>query len=484
MIRRLLINQPNQEKIAVIENDREILYLDLLHKASALQPLLPQRQHENIAIFLPDGSDFVAAFWGTIQAGMTAFPLNVLLTRHEIMPLLKQASVGTVITSTAYSHIFAEMQAGTELPLKVICLDRLRTDKSVNGATAAEVSADKPMVLLTTSGTTAKAKIVMLSEKNIAASLLGYLEKMYYAETELNKIRYVLAAPFASVYGLMILCACLARSFPLVLLDHAFTLDGLYRTAEKHRVTHYEGGGSVLLLMERLAGRPIPYDIHTLNYFGFGGSKVSAQTIENVLRAYPGITISQGYGMTETSPQVTKFAWDRPIKPDSAGLPIRDVEIAVETAAGITRTPHTRGEILVKGPNVMLGYYNNRPATDEVLKNGYLYTGDIGYLDEEGYLYICGRKKRLINVRGFNVYPEEVEACIQNSRLAKDCFVYGQADESAGEIVCADIVPMYPQVQAEDVAGYCRSHLAEFKQPQRISLCAAINRNSSWKTEG
>jgi long-chain acyl-CoA synthetase len=339
------------------------------------------------------------------------------------------------------------------------------------------VEVDEPMVLLSTSGTTGKSKIVQLSENNVAAAVLGYMDKMDF--DEIDEIRFILGTPFSTAYGIMVLSVCLIKSFPIVLIQDHFTLDAFYQTIQAHRATHYEGGAAVILTMEQMAGRPIPYDISSLRYVAFGGSKVSGNTIRKLFSAYPGVEFYQGYGMTEAAPLITK----RPIKPNSVGLAIKGVKIAVEADGLITETPYIKGEIVVKGPNVMLGYYKDEAETNKTLKNGYLFTGDIGYLDEDGDLYICGRKKNLIIVRGFNVHPEEVEACISNSSLARDCLVYGRTDAFGIETVCADVVPLNPQTKQEEIRAYCRAHLAGYKQPEVIRFCDEIPKNTSGKTE-
>jgi len=129
----------------------------------------------------------------------------------------------------------------------------------------------------------------------------------------------------------------------------------------------------------------------------------------------------------------------------------------------------------------MLGYYDNEEETNKILKNGYLYTGDIGYLDEDGYLYICGRKKNIIIIRGFNVQPEEVEECLLNSLLVKECFVYGQTDAFGNEMICADVVLMQPNVQMKEIRDYCNSHLTGYKRPQKIYIRKEIKKNVTGK---
>ncbi len=492
MIRNLFLNPPLPQKTAVIDGEASITFQDLIQKAISIQSCLPRSHWENAVIFLPDGSDFIAALFGIFLMGKTAFPLNVHLTKHEMIPLLKQTDTGIIITSQRFHPVFEEINAGPVPHLQVIYVEECQPKESMQLLFEPSTGSDVPLVLLTTSGSTGRVKIVPLTERNVETSVLGYIDRMCYEdmnEEDMNEeeIKYILAAPFSSAYGLMILCACLIKAFPLVLLKEGFTLDSFYKTVQDHRVTHYEGGAMIPLLMEQTAGRPIPYDIHLLKYYGFGGSKISGATLRNLLNAYPGIQLWQGYGMTEAAPLITKYTKTSVEKLDSVGKAIKGVKIFIEADGMITDSPYTNGEILVKGLNVMSGYYRNQEETKAVLKNGYLYTGDLGYLDEEGYLYIYGRKKNVIIVRGFNVYPEEVEACILNSLLAKDCVVYGETDEWGNETVCADIIPADTQSSREEIQeeirAYCKVHLSGFKQPRKIKIVDTIRKTVSGKNE-
>ena len=201
MIRSLLVNRKNREKVAIIENDKEVRYIDLINKALALQKILGERKQENIAILLPNSGDYIAAFWATIGAGMTAFPLNVLMTRHELVPLLRHTGVRIVITRTAYRRLFEEMAAVETLSLKIIYMEEFGETPGRNEFEISDSDPCEPMVLLHTSGTTGKCKIVQLSERNVEASVLGYLDKLRLEEMDVTNARFILAAPFSSVYG-------------------------------------------------------------------------------------------------------------------------------------------------------------------------------------------------------------------------------------------------------------------------------------------
>lgn len=483
MIRDLLLNQNNHKKIALIDDEKTYLYADLVHKAVSIQESLPAGSQGNVAIFLPNSSDFIASLFALALLGIPAFPLNCDMTQYEIIPLLKQASVCSVLTSTRFHALFEELQKTDLSSLQVVYMEELQAGKNETLVQNKDVRRNSPVVLLTTSGSTGKSRIVPLTEDNLLTSVYGYLDKMNFAARDSSPIRYLLASPLASAYGLMILYVCLIKAFPLILLKSNFTMDRFYQVAETYGATHYEGGASVLLMMEQLAGRPIPYDISRLKDFGFGGSKISGNTLRKLSVAFPDVRFWQGYGMTEAAPLIAKYANAQGEKLDSVGTAIKNVEIAIGSAGSITNTPHTYGEILIKGPNVMEGYYRDAIETRKVLKNGYLSTGDIGYLDEEGYLYICGRKKNIIIVRGFNVHPEEVESCILDSMLAKDCIVYGEANVSGDEYICADIVPLNPQVQIQHISRYCNTRLADYKCPQNIRLVDKIRKVASGKTD-
>lgn len=483
MIRNLLLNHNNLDELAVMDGDKPYTYRDLTVLAGAVQAQLIQLQDEHIAVLLLDSAAFIAAFWGILMAGKTAFPLNTTLTAYEISPLLVQASIHTVVTAEEFVPLLRQISEQEDIPLKLICLEQLEK-QGCEPVMVPTIDSGEKMLLLATSGTTGGAKIVCLSEQNMAACAEGYLDKMDFEQYDKNRIRYILGTPFNSAYALMIMTACFVQSFPIIIIKSPFSLERFYHAVERHKVTHYEGGTAVALLMEQMAGRANPYDISTLRYVGFGGSKLSAETIKKLFKAYPGTVFWPGYGMTEASPLIAKpYRKLNMDKTEAVGTAIKGLEIRVDVDGVLLDTPNIEGEIVVKGPNVMLGYYQNREATDQIRKNGWLYTGDIGYLDEDGWLYICGRKKNVIMARGFSVYAEEVEAVFLNSGMVKDCIVYGGTNSFGNEIVCADIVPLNPEFQQQQLYDYCKSCLAAYKQPQKISIVSSLKKTATNKVK-
>lgn len=481
MIRDALQKRKGQN-IPALLGESYITYAELSLQAAQLQAVLPQNGRRPIAaILLPDGGDFLAALFGILQAGWTAFPLNVHLTCNELSQLLAQAPVQVVVTSGALTALCRRAVAANMEKTDVIQMESLPPLSNPWPALHA-VAPDLPMLLLASSGTTGCAKLVQLSEANITFNVLTYLKHMGYEKYKESSPRYALGTPFSSIYGLLICFSCVLRGFPLLPMAESFTLNTLYLAAQEYRVSHYDGGTLVAVLMDRTLGRPIPYNISSLRYFGFGGSKAPDGTLERLSAAFPQIRFWSGYGMTEASPLIAQpFQHLPPDKLSSVGLPLPGVTVRLETAGGITDAPNQSGEIVVRGPNVMLGYYGNEEATKEIIREGWLHTGDIGYFDEDGYLFICGRKKNMLLIRGFNVYPEEVETCLLNCPFVLDCMVYGNREELGTETVHADVIPIDLGVTTADIQRWCGEHMADYKQPRIIRLVEQLEKTTTGK---
>ena len=472
-MRNLLAKQPNPDIIAITQNDKDISYRELMTKSAIIGNQLCGKTI--VALMLPNTWEYISAFWACLYCGITVFPLNVQLTCHEVIPLLEYACITTVITSKEYSHIFDNTS------IELILLENLPKQVPKTSLHINSKDKNRTAVLLSTSGTSGNPKIVRLSENNIHTSVLGYIDKVKLD----NKCKFFLSVPFCSSHGLMTLSACLSLCVPLVIQDGIFTLDSFFSAAQKYKITHYDGNATPILLLDKILGRKIPYNLDCLRFFGFGGSQISGDIIRRVSNAFPQWGFNQGYGMTEAGPLIAKHPAVIPMlseKADSSGTAINGVEIYILAGDTITQAPGKKGEILVKGANVMKGYLNNDIETRLALKDGFLHTGDIGYLDEDGYLYVCGRKKSMIIVRGFKVCPEEVESCINASSLVSDCRVYSSFDRQKNEAVWADVVLSSNNVSPSDIIDYCKKHLAPYKCPSKIIACASIAKNVSGKT--
>ncbi|MDR1599316.1 MAG: acyl--CoA ligase [Oscillospiraceae bacterium] len=478
MIRNALFNKDIRDRTAIIDSGGGITtYGALADRAAAVRSRLRLPPGSHAALLLPNNADFIAALFGALADGLTVFPLSAASTRHEVEAMMEQSDTSTIITDYGFKKLLDGIE---NLPNILYMEDMLTRPGEIPNPVNVEDC--EPLILLATSGTTGKAKIVTLSERNVESCVLDYLEKMPHDRIGTD-IRYILGLPFPTAYGIFMLSAIIVRGFALALMPEPFTLDAFYRTIEERKATNYEGGALAITLMARNVGRAIPYDVTSLKYYAFGGSGVSRDMLVGLSRAMPWAEFWMGYGLTEAAPLITQARGHiTEDKLGTVGLPARDMELMIEFEGERTAAPFVRGEVVVKAPNVMLGYYKNEAETARVIRDGWLHTGDAGWLDRDGYLYLCGRLRNIILVRGLTVYPEEVEACVMSSGLAEDCVVYGEPDSFGSERVCADVVPREDAVTAAAVEDWCAERLADFKRPERVTLAESVRKTANGKT--
>ncbi len=482
MIRTALQKQGENPLPAVLDYVAPVSYAELAQQADSLQAVLPCEVKPSIAaLLLSDGPHFLSALFAVLHAGWVAFPLNPRLAPSELTNLLNRAPVRVIFTESNLLSLCQAAVSTSRQPASIFCVEQLPLLPGPP-LTARPVSLDDPMLLLASSGSTGQAKLVQLSERNVDFNVAAYLRHMGYEKHHDPDPRYALGTPLFGIYGLLVAFSCVLEGFPLFPMADRFSLDALYRGAQELHLTHYDGGTLAAVLMDKTLGHSIPYDISSLCYFGFGGSRAPDGTLERLSTAFPGIRFWSGYGMTEASPLIAQPFQDLPLdKLGSVGVPLPGVSVCLETESGRTSAPNQFGEILTRGPNVMLGYYEDEAATRDVLRDGWLHTGDIGYFDADGYLYVCGRKKNMILVRGFNVYPEEVEACLLSCPLVADCMVYGIEEQPGTEAVCAQVVPAVPSVSSDALHAWCTQQLAAYKCPHQIQVVDHLEKTPTGK---
>jgi long-chain acyl-CoA synthetase len=223
------------------------------------------------------------------------------------------------------------------------------------------------------------------------------------------------------------------------------------------------------------------YDVSSLRHAMTGAAILPVVIVERFLDL-TGIELSDGYGMSETTAILTFNSAGPIIKRGSVGPPYPGVEMCIMDERDRPLNVGEVGEICARGPNIFLGYWNLPEETAEVMRGGWLHTGDLGRVDEDGYFYIVGRTKDLIIVSGYNVYPIEVESVILRHSKVLDCAVVGVPDDYQGESVCAVVVARHGErVTETEISNHCREHLAAFKCPRRIVFREAIPKSASGK---
>lgn len=412
---------------------------------------------KRVAIIGKNRYEWILSYVAALLGDITVVPLDKGLTDTEIENSLKQSKADAIIFEEKYFEIVQTLKEKTNLQ-ELICMDQIEGIKNMQDVIELgkksdtkeyenqEVASNEMRIILFTSGTTSSSKAVMLTQRNITENIYSMKCVERFLETDVNLAFLPYHHTFGSTGQMMMLASGVATAFP----------DGLRHISENFREYKVSVFVGVPLLIEAIYGRiqkelvkhgkvkTVEQAKKVSNFllkFGIdvrrrlfkqiidnlGGSmrmiiSGAASLDKEVAKGFNelGIKVIQGYGLTETSPVIAAEN-EKYSKYGSVGFPMRNVEVKI-----IDKDEKGIGEIIAKGPNVMLGYYQNEEATKEVLKDGWFYTGDLGYFDEEGYLFITGRKKNVIVLKnGKKVFPEELEELVNQIDVVKESMVFG-----------------------------------------------------------
>lgn len=466
-------------------------------------------QGDRVALMLPNIPQTVIAYYGILKAGAVVVPTNPLYVEREIQMHLTDAGAETmVVLDLLYPRVRAVKEA-TTLPKRIIVtgvqdylpffkkllypikaqltkrwisvekvppvydfLDLLRTSSAIG----ADHSVDLPHVRPTdlaqlqyTGGTTGTAKGVMLTHRNV---VVNTLQGRYWSpDFREGREIFLGAIPFFHCYGqatsqnLAIATGC-----PIVLLPR-FHANEAIKAIHTHRITIFSGVPMMYSMIVEYpdAGR---YDLRSLRVCLSGASPLPADVQERFERL-TGARISEGYGLTEAGPTTHCNPLHGEHPPGSMGLPFPDTEArVVDPDAGLEEVPvGETGELIVRGPQVMRGYWNNEEDTRAVLRDGWLYTGDLVRRDDRGYFYFVDRKKDIIKSRGETVYPREVEEVLRQHPAVSEAAVVGVPDHDYGEVIKAYVVAKPGSfITEQGLIAHCAGLLARYKIPSGVEF--------------
>ena len=463
-------------KLAVTDPNRELTYKQLTAFAAALRAMvLKQTDCPRVGVMMPSLGSGMALFYGIWWAGRTVVPLNFLAPAPELAAIIDDAGIDLIITIEPFADALAS------LPIRKIYLEQMGLKRKTLAALVRrwpalpENAPDETAVILYTSGTTGRPKGVCLSFDNLRSNAEAGIEHMRLAPDH----QFLGVIPSFHVYGLSttILCPVLVgatthflpRFQPLTVIN----------TIHERRITVVV---LVASMYQALARTKLPGDRLASVELAISGGEPLPPAAARAFAEKFGVPLLEGYGMTETSPFVSV---NRPTanKPGTAGQLLSGVEVRIVDDNGQDVSAGAGGEILVRGPGVMRGYYNQPEETAKAVdETGWLWTGDIGTLDNDGYLSITGRKKEMIIVGGENVYPREVEDILTLHDDVAEAAVIGVPDASRGEVVAAVIVPAEDRKPDEiAIRDFCRKRLAGFKVPRQVRVGSDLPRGPTGK---
>mgnify|MGYP006295074935 CR=1 FL=1 len=451
-------------KVLVRDSAIELTYLQAAGAVSLLGSHLARSDDRpNVGLMLPTSAGFMVAFYGILSAGKTAVPLNFLLAGPEIEYMIRDAELATLI---ATEH-FREKVEG--LPLNVVYIEELfrSNPEAVPPPVEANIDDESTAVILYTSGTTAKPKGVRLSHAGLLANAEGGAEMASVNEGAPilsvlpNFHAFALTTTVVLPVALGATVTCLER----------FTPQAFANLVGEHKIEFVPGVSSMFRALLMLKRHPEAAGaLKSLKVCVSGGEPLMASTAK-AFEAFVGVPLLEGYGLTEAGPVVSVNP-PGANRPSTAGKPLNNLRVRIVDENDRPAPAGAEGEIQVAGPSVMQGYHNDPQATAAAItEDGYLRTGDLGILDEDGYLSISGRLSELIISHGENIHPPHVEEAILEVPGVYQAAVVGLPDETRGEIVKAFVVLEEDcAITAEEIKAALRDKLAPYKIPRQIEF--------------
>jgi long-chain acyl-CoA synthetase len=435
--------------------------------AAGLQEL-GVRRGDRVALGMHNVPQFAVGYFAILRAGGVVVPLNAMLTRAEAARVLSDSGATVALTWGTFAASVEGAAADVDSLGHVIA--EAEWESFSDGKTApapVEVTADDLAVLAYTSGTTGEPKGAMLTHGNLLSNLR---QQMGIPDAHVTQDDVVfLALPLFHIFGLNVSLGLLVMNGATGLLVDRFEPVAALGLIQEHKVTVVLGAPTMYVAWVNTPGAD-QYNLSSVRLAISGAAPLSVETLDSFHELF-GVHVYEGYGLTETAPTLTSNRMGGAPHPGSIGLPLPEVELRLVDEEGNDVELGDPGEIVVRGPNVFKGYWNRPEDTERAFRDGWFRTGDVAVKDEEGYLYIVDRKRDLIIVSGFNVFPSEVEnALVENPEIA-EAAVVGEPHPYTGEAIKAYVVleEGVDATEAELIADV-QTRLARFKCPNSIEI--------------
>ena len=417
-----------------------------------------------LATMLPNRRELATILFAGWSAGATVTPVNPALTADEAGYQLQDAGARLVVVD----ETSAEVLKGAGV--KRVTLDELMSTPGQDTPRAAR--RDDLALLIYTSGTTGHPKGVMLDHANVTAMVRMLVVRWSVTEAD----RALVPLPLFHVNGLVAsVLTPLSAGGSVVILER-FSRSGFWEEVKRWRPTYFSLVPAMYLMFNAMPDGLAP-DTSTLRFCVCGAAPIPAEQLERFYRRF-GIPILESYGLSETTVGVSSNPLDGPRKPGSVGVPFPGIDVRIVDDHDRTAPCGEAGEITVRGPNIMRGYLGKPTESRAALRGGWLHTGDVGYLDSDGYLFIVDRKKDMIIRGGENVYPKEIENVLGSHPAVLEAAVVGKQDQILGEVPVAFVALKEPGgANDAELAEYARDRLAPYKLPEEFRIVDALPRN-------
>ena len=466
------------DEAAIVFEGRRLSYRELDESSNRVANALTAlgiKRGDRVAIYLPNVPEFAVVYYGILKAGAIAVSINSIFKQQEVAFILNDSGSRLLFT---IAELAAQLE-GVEAPRieRIVAVDQSLgelTSRASADTRTVEMEPGDPALLLYTSGTTGFPKGATLSHGNVVSNTWSVVHHAGYQPGD----RLVLFLPLFHVFGQnFIMNACFLAGSTLV-LHRRFVPDAVLDSIAREQVTMFFGVPTIYVAL--LNQEVKPEQLASIRYW-FSAAATMPQEISRRWSERFGRPIHEGYGLTETSP-FAAYNHDFRHKFGSVGTAVENFEIRIVDEADHEVPLGSLGEIAIKGPGVMLGYWGRPQDTSLAIRDGWFHSGDVGSMDDEGYVFIVDRVKDMINRSGFKVWPAEVEQLLYRHPAVKEAAVYAVPDAEAGEAVAAAIVLRDgATATAEEITEYCRSRAAVYKAPSRIDFVGELPKNPTGK---
>ena len=482
------------ESTAVISDEGRWTYKTLNERTNRLAAAMLNAglaKGDRIAILLYNSSYFVEAYFAAVKVGLVVTPVNFRFSGREIEYVLNDAQPHLLIYGPEFEKTLRTVRdelvsvrhfvspQNTETPLVVNYEDFLAGGQIDIAAAASQVSENDPCQLMYTSGTTGKPKGAILTHRNV---LWNFFNTLWAREDKAGEIAIIVGPLYHTAALNNHLTIQIALGGTSIVI-RKFEPESLLKTIEREKATIVSGTPALYNMLLQHP-RAHLYDTRSITKCTAGSDKLPLEIKKKLLKFFPNIKgVYDVYGLTEASPGITVLnAADSLRKDGSVGkiLPFVDVRIVDEENNSLPAGEV--GELICRGPNVMQGYHRNPQATRESIKNGWLYTGDLARMDNEGFVFIVDRKKEMIVSGGENIYPREIEEVLIRHPAVADVAVIGIPHPTWGETVKAYVaLKVGCPTDEQEMIEFCKKNLASYKKPTAVAFVPEIPRNPSGK---
>ncbi len=480
--------------IAVIQDETNVSYSELYSNVCAVTSFLNDQGFESgsrVAILLENSPEYIAIYYGIQAAGFVAVGLNAAAKTRDLVNWLRHSETVCLFADAKHPELENIIRSVANELLFIIVGDdqeernpKISTtwqeviDTSHNKELKSKASEERLAAIIYTSGTTGNPKGVMLSHGNLANNNSSIIEYLKLKQTD--KVMNVL--PFYYSYGNSVLHTHLAVGATIILENSLLYPIKILEVIEKEKATGFSGVPSTFsLLLSRTKLKD--YNLSSLRYMTQAGGAMTSDNIRRVIEALPNLDFYVMYGQTEATARLSYLPpQNLEKKMGSVGKAIPGVSLEIRDESGKKVPPGKQGQIYVTGNNIMMGYWKDKEATESVIKNGWLGTGDLATYDEEGYIYISGRSSEMIKSGANRISPKEIEEVISELEGVEEVAAVGVPDELLGQIIKVVIVTS-PGVSLKkmQIQSYCRENLANYKIPKIVEFAVELPKTASGK---